>query len=427
MSDQTKEAISLKDIKSLFTFSPEDFALTSKDLGDVALDQQPPVEQTEDITPITKQAPPRPKRVKNQLSPFFDYSISDLDFHLDEFDQAGNRKKELEEQSREPKKEPPIEEEVTVSEVREETGEAQEYPYKLHLPPELATRIGEPTVDHSYSALMYLQSLGYKKFDFFANPAHTHKYDVCDALSRMSPWSLDYVLRDAESHSQLKGYPVAPLFHFAHVNCQGYVVVSPPTTIDDIPDDAPGLHMWEDESEIRREKETLLSKLAPVIVNRFTLAPNMFEKIQTMQIPSTSTVRLHEWYETLPIRKKKGSQWNHNVKPVKVKTTLFIRDKLGLVQLLNKDMVGLETESYNQISKVFFPSLEINVTVPISGIESLPLKIALSGDAKEGSFVLIEDEDLGISLGQVGENLYVYDPSFDMIVETDDWQLLETA
>jgi hypothetical protein len=423
MSDQIKEAINLKDLKSLFTFSPEDFSLKGEDIG-----LEEPISQEQPQTPVVpKPTKPRIRQVKNPITPFFDYGISDLDFHLDEFDQAENRKKELEEYSNEPKKEPPIEEEVTVSEVKEETGEVGEYPYKLHLPPELASRIGGASVDHSYSALMYLQSLGYKKFDFFTNPAHTHKYDICDALSRMSPWSLDYVLRDAESHSQLKGYPVAPLFHFAHVNCQGYVVVSPPTTIENIPDDAPGLHMWEDEAEIRREKENLLARLAPVIVNRFTLAPDMFEKAQQTQAPFTSTVKLHEWYDVLPIRKKQGSQWIQSIRPIKINKILFIRDKLGLVQLLNKDLIGLQTESYNEIAKVFFPSLEISVTVPISGIDVLPLRTALNGDAKEGSFVLLEDEELGISLGKAGENLYVYDPSFNMIIEVDDWQLLETA
>jgi hypothetical protein len=239
------------------------------------------------------------KDLGNKIKDFFSFDVKDIDFKLDDpavvdikQDQVDQEEKEEETKEqqgipRQPKFVEPNEQ-VPVAEPVLETGEVQVNQYKIVVPAELQARLGDPAVDHSYSALIYLESLGYQTFTFNINPAHS-KTDICDDIVANNPWTLSGVLRWSESNNFKphwtpknkfrKTFPVAPLFQLSHPNCGCYLTVHPPTSADQIPDSAPGLHMWDDPERIKQEKELLLPKLPDVNVDRYTLAPAMFETL----------------------------------------------------------------------------------------------------------------------------------------------------
>jgi len=410
---------------------------------------------------------------------FFSNKIEDIGTEpsLTEEEQAKEKELEVEttqekiderEEQGIPEEQPPIDNEVLIDDIEEETGEVEKHPYKIILPPELEARLGDPAVDHSYSALKYLESLGYKTFRFVVNPASSHKSDICDEIAKKNPWELTPHLQNAVAEANAKGYPVAPIFFLTHVNSWGYLWVHAPTSIDQIPNNAPGIHMYDDQEDIDYDKDQLLTFLEDVIVDRYTLAPDMFETItpvgelhkelfeeegpfsfetveptgekSTRFFSNKNKVKYGEYnndetvkhsgdvptrcFSNNDIIKKSDSNWIESVKPIKTRKNTFIRNEIGLVQLIPKGSIGIQIGIYNDIAKIFFSDLERAILVPKNSVKIVELKESDKNEVDRGMFVSI-DGDLALAMGMMDENLLVYEPEYEDYVGTDEWRLLE--
>jgi len=333
------------------------------------------------------------------------------------------------------------EDELPVIEPQLEVGEVKVYTYKLNIPDELYARLGDVNVDHSFAVLRYLQSLGYVVMDFIINPDPSHKEDVCDRVADKNPWDLIGVLAAAKDDAANQGYPVAPIFWMTHPGCKGYLHVYPPSDIDQIPNDAPGLHMWEDEDKIIEEKTELMLQLPPVNVDRYTLAPMMFgemsipaEMSMGEEIPEEMREKMRPYYEgiepeetasaNLDRVKSAGPEWSFDVKPVRVKQTIFVKQPLGLIQVVLGDFIGLQSETFNKLTKVYLPDLERELVLPIDVVEILEVAVADTNDAEPGDFVLVDEDTIGLLLQQIGNEVIVYAPEFDGLLKTDEWTTL---
>lgn len=355
------------------------------------------------------------KDIWDSVVSFFSVSVDNLNEYLGkEFEPDLAKEKEelvLEEEQKDQKEEPPIEQEILVQEIEEEVGEVEANPYKIIIPPELEARFGDPRIDHSYSTLMYLESLGYDRVDWMLNPAEDREYDICDELATQT-FTVTGILRNAEEDAQAKGYPVAPIFWLSHPGCMCYLQVWAPNTPEEIPDDAPGLHMWADPEQLSKEKEELWNTLETIVeVDRSTLPPQMFKAI-------THTHLNHNRTKESVIK-----NWMEDIKPIKITGNIFVRTSSDLIQLIFKDSRGFQLENYKDIARVFLYEYGRDFVIPESSFTLLEVELS-SKKVEEGDFVIV-DGGIGLSYGQIDEELLVYDPDYNSLIRADEWQVLE--
>lgn len=329
-------------------------------------------------------------------------------------------------------------EEVDVVEYLPEPGEFKRVTYKIHLPPKLAARLGDADVDHSYPALKYLESLGYKQFDFIVNPAHK-KNDICDEIARANPWELSGVLSSAEEDADAKDYPVAPIFNLTHVNSKGYFQVSPPASVDDIPDDAPGLINDERATpeQLAEDKQRLFGNLTVVDVTRLTYAPDMFEVAEIAPSTELRQEVFPEEYEGSrsqlvftsdeDIELLKIAEILEVAKPFEISKTVFLKQPLGFMQMLPKGFKGFILEQDGEVTKAYIYNLDSTFIIPADITDVLDFNVSGSDKVMEGDFIVVDDE-IGIVIDESKEDLDIiaYLPSFGGVVTTDTWQVLET-
>ena len=102
---------------------------------------------------------------------------SELDLAVEQQEEVVDEVQDVEEKKEKnvPVSEPPIENEVLIHDIDVEEGEVEVNEYRLDIPPDLQARLGDPVVDHSYTALVYLHSLGYEEVDFMLNPIMNYR------------------------------------------------------------------------------------------------------------------------------------------------------------------------------------------------------------------------------------------------------------
>jgi hypothetical protein len=357
------------------------------------------------------------EKIKNFFKkPIDEVEQSELDEAVERQEEVIDETVKLEEQKEkdEPVLETPIENEVLIHDIDVEEGEVEVHQYRADVPEDLQARLGDPAVDHSYTALMYLYSLGYNRIDFMLNPAEDREYDICDELAKENPWDLEGIVSNAIEDSAVKGYPVAPLFWLSHPGCLCYLLVYAPDTPDDIPDTAPGLHMWADEERLLAEKEELFNTLPTIVeVDSLTMAPEVFEQVKGSLAEDTS-------------RTKKGQGgWVEEIKPVQIKEDIYIKQPMGLVQIVNRGAKGFQLEIYNEIAKVFLYEFGRELYIPIDSYSTLSLSLSNKTDPDEGDFIVADEEDLAIAYGMMDDELLVYDPEYNNAVRIDEWRVLE--
>jgi hypothetical protein len=315
-----------------------------------------------------------------------------------------------------PLEEPPIEDEVLIHDIDVEEGEVEAHEYRLAIPPDLQARLGDPAVDHSYTALMYLHSLGYDRVDFMLNPAEDREYDICDELAKISPWSLEHIVARAGDDATAKGYPIAPLFWMSHPGCLCYLFVYAPDSPDEIPDNAPGLHMWADEERLLAEKEELWNTLPSIVeVDSLTMGPDVFEAVKEITSKDNSRTKIS------------NKNWVEEIKPIQIKENIYVKQPVGLIQIINKDAKGFQLEINNEIAKVFLYEFGREIYIPINSYSILNLSLSNKTNPDEGDFMVADEEGLAIAYGMLDDELLVYDPEYNNIVRIDDWKVLETV
>lgn len=329
-----------------------------------------------------------------------------------------------------------IEEEVEVVEPEIETGVVERNKYKIHLPPMLAARIGDPAVDHSYPALKYLESLGYKTFDFVVNPHHK-KNDICDEIARANPWELTGVLDAATEDAEAKAYPVAPIFNLTHINSKGYFHVYPPSSVDDIPDDAPGLvdPLQVSSEELFKDKQNLLARLMPVDITRFTFAPHMFEQVeQESEEGGIPDNRNFENMQSLlflsaeDLEYLKTANFTEAPSPIVIKKDIFIKQPMGFMQLLLNGFRGFLLGYNDEVGRAYIYDLDNVVDIPMDVLDIIYeddlIETNADADVKPGNFVSVDGE-LGITVEKSDSDLIVYSPIYGGTITTDTWKVLE--
>ena len=348
----------------------------------------------------------------DKINQFFSKPIDEVE--QSELDSALKQYEEVIEEADTPL-ETPIEDEVLIHDIDVEEGEVEVYEYRANIPPDLEARLGDPAVDHSYTALLYLFSLGYSKIDFELNPAEDREYDICDELAKQGPWDLSGILAGAIQDSAVQGYPVAPIFWLSHPGCLCYLHVYGPEYPDNIPDDAPGLSIWADEEKLLAEKEELYNNLPSIVeVDSLTMAPGIFDRVKRISSKDNSRIKLGE-----------VQNWTEEIKPIQIKQNTYIRQPSGLIQIINKDAKGFQLETYNAIAKVFLYEFGRELYVPIDSYNILSLSLSSKSNPDEGDYIVGDEEDLGIAYGKVDDELLIYDPEYNNAVRIDSWRVLE--
>jgi len=331
-----------------------------------------------------------------------------------------------------------VTEEVEVVEPELETGVVTRNTYKISLPPLLAARLGDSDVDHSYPALKYLESLGYKTFDFMVNPAHK-KNDICDEIARGGPWELEGVLSNAIADAEAGNYPVAPIFNLTHVNSKGYFRVYPPSTPDEIPDDAPGLvdATQVTPEQLLEDKRKLFSNFLPMDVTRLTYAPNMFELVS----PTPSTELRQEVYpeesegsKSLTFLSKadmrfiKIAEVIKNIQPITINKDTFIKQPLGFMRMLGKGFRGFIIDQNGDASRSYIYEIDDILVIPTDIADVVKFTNAVESDeVNEGDYILVDNEvGMVVDKAEDDHSVVAYLPEFGGVVTTDTWQVLET-
>ena len=359
------------------------------------------------------------ERIWDAIKSFFTKSVdetekSELDLANEQEEEVADIAQKIEEKGI-AIEEPPIENEILVQDVDVEEGEVEVNEYRMNLPPDLQARLGDPDVDHSFTALIYLFSLGYQTVEFMLNPAEDREYDICDELAKGGSWDLAGILAGALDDAAIKGYPVAPLFYLSHPNCMCYLHVRAPDNPEGIPDSAPGLHMWGDPEKILAEKEELWYNLPSIVeVDRGTMAPEIFETVKNITGKDNSL-----------IKKANKESWVEEIKPIRIKENIFLKQPPGLIQVINKGAKGFQLETYNEIAKVFLYEFGREMYIPINSYDILSLSLSNKADPNEGDYIVADEEDIAIAYGMVDDELLVYDPDYNNVVRIDEWRVLE--
>lgn len=242
-------------------------------------------------------------------------------------------------------------------------------------------------IDHSYSALAYLNSLGYK--DCIWNFSETHqKRDICDDLQgRM--FSISDVL--ANSYH----VPPSPIFSLSHPGCNCFLLCINPTSPDEIPNTAPGLPIYGDEEEIRKYKQRIFPNLLPIGVDRVTFPP-------------TST---HYSYVKQPARY--ASEWKLSIQPVATNTLFRAFLPLGFFRIFEPEMKGFLLERSSKFAKVYFYQLQRLFIVPLCALQVLSL--VKTSEKKPGVFITTSDtkeKTVGIILEIRENSVLAYLPEY---------------
>lgn len=286
---------------------------------------------------------------------------------------------------------------------------------------------GGRCIDVSIGALLYLQSLGYQSGTWALNETHDeskclHKVDgnfypkgICRENSGKVFNLSTEIIQFAKAHKGAKGYnhPPATVFAHSHPCCKCRYILSPPTSIDQIPNTAPHLPMNASPDIIADYKQKLLSRLPIMeisayvspIDNRFAVA------YLNNLIDITKTASTENWVE--------------EIKPIKITKSIYAEIGLGLQHPVNEGDIGFVLKQSEDKAQIYSYEFHRIFTVPIDAIRIVDLK---KSDAKprKGQFILTEDDILGI-LYRVDDtdNFIVYLPEVEITTIINKVQMLD--
>ncbi len=254
--------------------------------------------------------------------------------------------------------------------------------------------------DNSLPVLQYLYSLGYTEGIWYINETHTER-DVCDEL-----YGITYNIASLVANANRN----APLFTLSHPGCKCYLLCIPPSSYDQIPDNAPGLPIQSSEEERINMKHILFNNLK--------------------QIPVYADSRLAfglDYYAASLSRTKLGvteaTKKVTYIQPLLLNTNLLYSYILYLQNMFIKkeDLTCVSTFITNdkQYVDVFFPSRNYTFTLPFKYFKVAELVTDAKGSYKPNKFVILDDE-IGVITRLVADSIEVYLPSQDIIVSTNE-------
>lgn len=256
-----------------------------------------------------------------------------------------------------------------------------------------------PKNDHSYNTFKYLYSLGYR--DAIWHLAESHgEYDQCDDLNGMS-FTTDWLLF-ASQHN-----PPSPIYSRSHPDCRCFVTCNPPSSPEEIPDDAPGLPMFGTDDQILEFKRKIFANLVTLDIDSQTMAP-----------PEEHLAYLY----SSRLKFGKEDKWKENIVPVKTQKDFRLVLPLGLYRPMIEEYVGIKLEENNEMTKSYIYDLNRIVYLPNEFLTTLDVKKdSSSREVKPGEYVYIDDSILGIVTRIIEDKVFCFIPDFNIIAQVSSY------
>lgn len=387
---------------------------------------QRPVEETPLIKEEIKEVPAKPEELQATDHVQEDIQKPEVPFTTPEIEQ--------------PVEETPIDEYIEFPDIGEEAnlpvypydGETspfeqyQEEPYKPPVqfnewvPPTDVTRfVFDYKKDYSLGALLYLKALGYKDATWYLSEAHP-KYDVCDERAG-NTFNVDFLIEHSYRHSsgnnpKGKSYnPPSPIFSISHPGCLCYLVCLPPSNINDIPDNAPGLPIHAKPEELVQYKQLLFNNLKPVVVDSLTLPPlDLHQQLNQLEASVYTNVR-----------RKEASTWLDVNNAVEINTNFLSKLPLGFTRPIFKGEIGVEIARHKEHSKVYILQMNRIIMVPTKYLDTLETQRCGDIIIKRGDFILIDGSISIVYRVMSNKDVYAFLPDFKNVMKVDQWECLK--
>lgn len=290
------------------------------------------------------------------------------------------------------------------------------YHYKSSLPVEYPGDFsaGMTTgIDISYGVLSYFKALGYTTVKFNLGEKH-NKYDICDEYNGHY-FLIDDILQNAINVKSQSGHPhpPAPLFSLTHPDCECNLSLVKPASLDDIPDNAPGLPMNLPPDDLQHYKNILFNHL-----------PNNYNIDSYTSMPSMRVAEAFIRYTIFNNRKATENSFEDIIAPAIVKNDSIINLPFGLQHPMTKGDKGFILGKSGQ--EIEFYSWKYNAIykIPKSLVYTVPLSSADTSEPESGLFVTIDGEE-GIIYKVLKDKVQVFLPSLKSFIYTDMYELMD--
>lgn len=369
-------------------------------------------------------------------------------------------------------------------------GEVKIYEYTPQYP---FPRMGELGVDHSLVTLQYLQSMGYKRAIWMTDDAHVffshHNkcgVDPCEE-NNGKQFYIDELIQHAHQHSgggqyvcdmnnvrklqrreqkinQLynnKWYkiplkeiaklqkeienikagtkvekwnpysPPSPIFSNSHPGCICHLLCLDPLSLNDIPDNAPGMPIFADPKIKQEFKQRIWDNImalpsAGIEIHAYTLPPDpnssfTEEVILNNQDPEG---KLFASYEE---RKKFAEErWVSDIKPIITSNNVYMKYPIGIIQPVMQGLKGFQLKVNNNLSLVYLVDMNHLVYVPKEHIKYINFSnYETPSSIQRGDFIRIDEGTLGIVFNVTFEDqVLAYIPDFEEIISIDEFEKL---
>jgi hypothetical protein len=255
-----------------------------------------------------------------------------------------------------------------------------------------------PKNDHSYNTFKYLYSLGYR--DAIWHLAESHgEYDQCDELNGMS-FTTDWLLF-ASQHN-----PPSPIYSRSHPDCRCFITCNPPSSPEEIPDDAPGLPLFGTDDQILEFKRKIFANLVPLDVDSQTMAP-----------PEEHLAYLY----SSRLKFGKEDKWKENIVPIKTQKDFRLVLPLGLYRPMIEEYIGIKLEENDEMTKSYIYDLNRIVYIPNEFLTTLNVKEDTSREVKPGEYVYIDNSILGIVTRILEDKVFCFIPDFNIIAQVSSY------
>ena len=283
--------------------------------------------------------------------------------------------------------------EVIVKDVNNESAKFYHYKYEHQID-------SDKKVDISVITLGVYKSMGFLSANWVLNETHTVK-DKCDAL--VGEWSIDKFIDEAKSFT---GHLPAAIFTQSHPGCVCKLVLNPPQSIDQIPDNAPGLPMNVSPEVLIQYKTNLLSYIRSQHNNPVVYART---------IPPTSEY-VHAFMMNALDRTKIAStdNWIEDIKPMQIIEDTIVDTGYGTRLPMDAGDIGFILKYTDEKAQIYSYHYHGLFTIPIKAVKVLDLKKS-DKEPTKGQFVLTDDDMIGLLYKiDAEDNIIVYFPELDI-------------
>jgi hypothetical protein len=319
-------------------------------------------------------------------------------------------------------------------------------------------------IDSSSNIFAYLMSLGYREAIWGIGPEF-HR-DNCRKIDDMmmiwdhertfgapvceDNWARTYLIENiiatANNHASVYGYwPPKPLIALSHPGCGCKLTCLPPRSIEEIPDNAPGIPSFADETILNKYKTKLLKQLHNVEVDRWAILPEDVLNINKLQRS------IEEEKENTPFHaeiinanpnfksKKKSfiedeiikegkSKWEEDIKPIILNRQFIYKQALGIIRPVPASYKGFQLEKNETHAKIHLFNLGYTIEVPLEVITYVNLIPSKKDHLDAGDYLSLEGELAIVLIAHDDKKPICYIPELDDVVyidPDDGFQILE--